>query len=232
MAKNGQSKAFHKWATQFVRWVRGLFGAGESSPTRVVVESHFTNNAALYRFHESRVPGCVDCWKLVRSEGSSGDWLLVLINLAAMRQEVGERRHGRGNGLEFWQNELASGIEAQFDAQSQVAATHLVFIGWVKEHRYTDRNGRSYRRPRVEFVGLWACDLQGAGGPIRGDRYACHICEVIAKRLLRLETKWNTWEEVVNAIPWLEWLEFYAQHTIHKDHVLQPKKATKKPPPK
>lgn len=115
--------------------------------------------------------------------------------------------------------EACGGLDAQF-------VSHIFVVAW-KGRIPTPVGGSGDRRAYlVRPVVAIPCDLQGLSGAWAcGDRYALRIGEVIARRLLRIrDDATSTWEEAVNAVPWLDWLEFYAQAALGKNHILQPRR--------
>lgn len=195
-----------------------------------MLEEFYSDHAALYRLHDPSIPGCVEIWRIVH-KSASGDLALVLIDLALLRQEIGNQRRSE-SFLEPWQNKLAGELERTIAAQADVDASHLWLTTWIKPERRTDRRSRRYSVPVANLVGCWAIDLQGASGSIAGNRYASQIARAMAKRILNWEsTRLNSWEDFVNAIPWLLWLEAYSQKVIHSEHTLRPIKKSRKANP-
>jgi hypothetical protein len=61
-----------------------------------------------------------------------------------------------------------------------------------------------------------------------GDRYAIKIAQVIARNALRAEARPGAdWEDAVNQIDWLDWLDTCAKRALGESHVLQPQKISR-----
>lgn len=218
---------FATWTREFVQWIKSFFRSDEHRP--VVVDEQYNAFAALYRINDEGIPGSIELWKIVRRKSAS-DLVLILLDRALLRQQLGSSNSGKRTRHEPWQTKLSRRLATELKAQSSVDGTHVIVILRLRDRTGIDTKGRSYRVPHAEFVGCWVADLQGAIGTLSGNRYASHICKQIAYRIFRAEVKkgdWEetaTWEEFVDTVPWLQWLDEIAKHYLGHDHVLQPPK--------
>lgn len=214
---------FHSWAVGVAQWLRQWFGRKPKYHRPIVLEEIYSKHAALYRLHDRSIPGCVEVWKIVHRQ-SSADLAIILIDLAALREDLHEqRRHSKQHRLEAWQNRLAGELESAIEAQAYVDASHLWMVTWIKQESRRDKRGRLFSVPTAHLIGVWAVDLQGGPGIFAGNRHASAIARHCAKKILNWEaTELNAWEDFVNAIPWLRWLEVFTQKIIFSEHVLQP----------
>ncbi len=209
------------WARGFARWIKSLLGSVEHRPT--IVADTYNANTALYRIEDPDIPGCVELWKIVRRQ-SSGDLILVLLDRAQLRQELGIRCSLARTHSEPWQTQLSRRLATELKTQADVDGSHLVVVCWMRDRALVDPKGRRYRVPTANLIGAWICEFQGEAGAIRGNRYASQIVKVIAYKIFNTQLELLTWEEFIDSIPWLEWLDLFAKHYIWRDHVLQPPK--------
>lgn len=220
--------SFKQWAREFARWIGKFFGASERQIT--IVADEYNRDAAIYRIADDGIPGCVELWKIVHRK-SNGDLVLILLDIAQLRQDLGLRNPGVQPHSEPWQNKLSRQLAVELKTQADVDSSHMVIVLWLRDRTLIDPKGRSYRVPAANLVGAWCCELQGATGSIAGNRYAQQIIKVAAYKIFKTTSfQLLTWEEFVDAIPWLEWLDAYAKHYIWAEHTLQPRRPTKKSP--
>jgi hypothetical protein len=86
-------------------------------------------------------------------------------------------------------------------------------------------DGKEYRAFLVRPVASVPCDLQGFNAWASGNRYGERIAQNIARQLLnRSVTYLASWEEIVNGIDWVDWLNAHAQKAFGVNHVLQPRR--------
>lgn len=215
--------SFTTWARGFARWIKNFLGRSDDRKPTIVAEE-YNDWAALYQVTDDGIPGCVALWKIVHRHANA-DLIFMLIDVARLRQELGVRSSGAPARREPWQNTLSRQLALELKAQCDVDASHLVVICWLKQEQKADPKGRRYSLPTAVFVGGWLCDLQGVSGTIAGDRYASQIVKIIAYKIFRTQaTRLVTWEEFVNAFPWLDRLDFWARYYLGQTHILQPPK--------
>jgi len=188
-----------------------------------------STRATLWRV-VSTEPGVSACWWLCHQDATA-DLVINLINLVQLREDS-----GRGNlyrrstdsvyvpGKQHFSAELEAYCQSQGGLDPRFLS-HIFVVIWRSRVAVGD-NRRYLVQPLAAIPG----DLQGVTGAwSSGDRYAMRITEAIAKRLLRTQpTALVTWQEIVNKIDWLEWLEAYAKQGLGQSHVLQPRHSPKK----
>lgn len=215
------------WTREFVHWIRSFFTSDEHKPT--IISDEYNAFAALYRINDENIPGSIELWKIIRKQSSS-DIVLILLDRALLRQQLGVSTPGKRTRHEPWQNKLSRRLASELKTQSGVDGSHVIVVLRIHDRTGIDTKGRNYRVPHADLVGCWAADLQGAIGTLSGNRYASHILKQIAYRIFKAEVRkgdWevvSTWEEFVDAVPWLQWLDEIAKHYLGHDHVLQPQK--------
>lgn len=219
---------FRTWTREFVQWIKHFFGgADQHRPT--IVADEYNAFAALYRINDEDIPGCVELWKVVRRKSTS-DLVLILLDRALLREQLGASNSGKRTRHEPWQTKLSRRLATELKTQGNVDGSHVIVVLRLHDRTGIDTKGRSYRMPVANLVGSWVADLQGGIGTLYGNRYASHILKMVAYRIFKAEVKkgdWEevkTWEEFVDSVPWLEWLDEIAKHYLGHDHVLQPPK--------
>lgn len=221
---------FRRWLQRILGWV-GL-GHRSSQQHPRILEEHYSDDAAVFLVACDE-PGVVALWK-VQHRKCRRDLIITLVNLAQLRQDLGQRRAINPNAPSFveWQQylerHLGSGLQDQID---MVLASHVVLITWVSRHsfRRVDSKGNVRFVTATEYLACVVCDLQGgtrawAGGNL----YANKIVRALVFGLLRLgHSESRSWEFRVRLIDWRGRLEAYACHknTLGESHVLQPRKS-------
>lgn len=212
-----------KWIKALVRWLRSLAGSTDDPGLRILARYDF-DKCGLFRLQDDAIPGAIDYWRINRYDCPRQFFILLLSKqlLASEGQAFDSAR------LQPYQRRWALSLERQIQAQAHIAATHYWVTGWVSQRTKLDARGRAYQAPEISDLHLLAADLQGFSGILVGDAHALRIARKIAFRLAeRLDSrddplKHNSWEEIVRAIDWQQWLEGYCRSTIGSGHVLQP----------
>jgi len=214
---------FRTWAREIAHWLKSLLGYSDRPHHEIFAEEYHAN-AALYRIHDADIPGCVELWKIVRRKQGS-DLIVVLLDIAQLKQELGVRNTGARSRTEHWQSKLSRQLATELKAQSSVEGSHLIVVCWMCDRAGVDKKGRRYRVPVAVLVGAWTCELQGIMGSLNGNRIAIAVVKGAAYKLFRAKNANPLiWERFVNQAPWLEWFDAYAKHYLGHDHVLQPLK--------
>ncbi|WP_416671554.1 hypothetical protein [Egbenema bharatensis] len=200
---------------------------------RRIIEEYYSDRCALQRLDDTRIPGCVDYWRVRHLDGR-GTFFIILLSKSQLAEELGGASRN-GDRLEPEFRGLARDLESQLQSQSHIEATHYWVTGWLYPTNRVDSKGRPYQALDTRRLNLLACDLQGASGPWMGNAYALRIIRKVA---LRLATSVDNrsyfsykspqdWEAVIQGIDWVKWLEGYTRSEkggIYPDHVLQPLK--------
>lgn len=223
------------WIKNLLKLLKRLLGAKLELPRLQKLEEYYADGSAVFRLHDPTIPGAVDLWRIDRHD-ASGQFFICVINIEQLRAELGQQRASRGDRSQSRAGRIADMLESQLSAQAHIMATHLWITGWSYSRLKLDKSGRTYRSSELGDVSCIAADLQGVGGAITGDRYPIRFARKIAFRLAeRIDRrdnplKCNTWEEIVKAINWRDWLEGYARARggIHPEHILQPPRARRK----
>lgn len=215
-----------EWINKLLRLLRKLLGAKSESPRLQKLEEYYADGSAVFRLDDPSIPGAIDLWRIDRHD-ATGQFFICVINIEKLRDELGQQRAGRGDRQQS-RSRYTDLLEHQLQAQAHIMATHLWITGWSYSRLKYDKTGRAYRSSELGDLNCVAVDLQGLGGPITGDRYALRFARKIsfrlAERIDRRESplRFNTWEEIVKKIDWVDWLEGYARAWIHPTHALQP----------
>jgi hypothetical protein len=158
--------------------------------------------------------------------------IITLTSLAQLREDLalerGLKRNTdfiRANNGQSFHAQLSAYLESQ-GGLNPIHISHVFIVSWRSRIPRKLKGKGDRRAYTIKPLGAFPCDLQGVTNAYAsGDRYATRIAEVIARRLIRMQgSNLNSWESLVNAVDWIEWLGFYAQKTIGEHHVLQPKK--------
>lgn len=220
---NADSTQLQQLIRRVLRWIRRSLGLRH--PQRLGTLEGVSDRATLWRVPNEE-PGVAVCWWICHQDASA-DLVITLINLAQLSADAGQRRLYRratdpicitsqrrfsAQLNDYCQDQ--GGLDARF-------VSHIFVVAWRSRIPSGDR--RSYLvRPLAAIPG----DLQGVTNAwSSGDRYAIKITEMIARRLLRTEgSSLNSWQDIIEGIDWLEWLEFYSQCALGKSHTLQPRR--------
>lgn len=208
--------------SRILQWARRSLGMQQ--PRNPGTLEGVCDRATLWRV-PSDDAGVVVCWWLCHRDASA-DLVISLINLAQLREDAGRGQLYRRATDPIHitgQRPFSAELDTYFESQGGLNAafvSHIFVVAW----RSRIPSG-SHRRYLVRPAAALPCDLQGVTNAWSGgDRYALKITEVIARRLLRTHGTLNTWQEIVEKIDWLEWLDFYAKHALGDTHVLQPRR--------
>lgn len=217
---------FLGWIEQLTNWFRSQFQLGQRGPR--ILEEYYSDRGALFLLDCDR-PGVVSFWKLVHKSATS-DLLIVLVSLRQLREDLALQQLNNPNAPTYrhWRRAFEVELATQLENQSHVDGTHIFLVAWVSRaatKQRIDGSGRVHRFTATECSVALLCDLQGLTFAWAGENgYARKIIEIIAKRLLKLDHPYSTWEEAIRRIDWLSWLEAYAQQAIGLTHVIQPPK--------
>lgn len=229
MITDAKPSPLQRLLRKLLHWVRRAAGLAQPDPPGTL--EAVSDVATLWRI-PSAEPGVVDCWWLCHRYAAA-DLVISVISIARMREDLAQRGHYyrrnsdpiRFSGRRAFKSELEDYLEACGGLDSQFIS-HIFVAAWRSRIPTPVAGSIDRRAYLVRPIAAIPCDLQGFTNAWScGDRHAIRIAEVIARRLLRIkDDNTSTWEEAVAAIDWISWLEFYAQASLGKHHVLQPRK--------
>ncbi|HEY9621558.1 MAG TPA: hypothetical protein V6C78_14445 [Crinalium sp.] len=224
---NEINRSVHRFIRRFLRWVRKHLGLEQPSPSRTL--EGISSCATLWRLPSSEA-GVVDCWQICHRAAAS-DLVISLLSVARLREDVAEQRLYRRStdpirlvSRRSFRQDFSRYLESQGGLDARFIS-HIVVVAW-KSRIPTPMEGSDRRRYLVRPVVAIPADLQGMSFAwTSGDRYASKMVELIARRVLKMEAlSFRSWDEIVNSLDWIEWLDWYAKQFLGPSHVLQPAK--------
>lgn len=209
---------------RLVRWVKRRAGLDRPSTIGELIAS--SPSATFWKIANTQ-PGVCGCWQICHRDADS-DLVITLISLQQLREDLGQLHRGNLSASRTAFSRQLSGYLVSQGGLSALQISHIFVVLWRTRNPSAQRrgkNGKFYRASLVRPLVAVPGDFQGVSNAwTNGDRYAFRVAEAIGKRLLRLEEgRLNTWEELVNAIDWSEWLEVYLKQFLGPSHVFQPK---------
>ncbi|MDX2215498.1 MAG: hypothetical protein SFY66_19700 [Oculatellaceae cyanobacterium bins.114] len=211
---------------RLLRWMRRSLGVEQPHKPSGIIEAR-TERATLWRAFSDE-PGVCSYWQICHEDASS-DLAISIISVAQLREDL-----GRGSDrLPSSATRPGSKFKDEFEIYLKSIGgldsrfiSHIFVVAW--RSRIPRKRSKAGERPSylVRPIAAIPGDFQGISNAwASGDRYAIKIAEVIAKRLLRMTpTESVGWEEIINGVQWLDWLEFYAARALGKSHVFQPRR--------
>lgn len=233
------------WVHDLVGWLRTVLGVEERppQPLEVIVDQNGDCKAfLLFSDRSSPVEGIVEIWLLRHELSATRDCLLLLINIAQIRETYGSGWDDLDSAMlpDHWRRAFEYRAKAEIKLQSSVAGSHLLMVGWLSKKAIASRvvHGKLEHYRHIDCQRVYAVDLigtlyyQGINEPAR------KILRSLVRRAISITPgNLNIWEELIFSLgeaesktTWLDWLAHYARVVevtrISRDHVLQPPRSS------
>lgn len=234
-----------QWIHDLVGWLRSVLGVEERppQPLEVLVEQDGDCKAyLLFSDRSSPVEGIVEIWLLRHELSATKDCLILLVNIAQIRETYGAGWEDLDSALlpNHWRRAFEYRARAEIKLQAAISGTHLFMIGWLSKKAIASRivqGGKEEHYRHIECQRVYSVDLVGALYYQGVNEPARKILRAIVQRAIATTPgNLNIWEELIFSLgepdsrtTWLDWLSHYArkpnQTRISRDHILQPPRA-------